>query len=360
MVSCLLRNNGLSCDLWVVVGERADRYEIMTTTPRDGATTLVMAAVTEASVSPQDIVAAVETVMSQQCEKFSCEMWASAPAPLPLRPADGYSAIELKEDGEEGSCWENRATAAMREWGISLQKQVVDDEKVRDFRVIVDEAIAEAEEKLALHRPDIDVGKDEILFKEIASRNHERFDLRLTSSTARSFIEEVVLGNSLVQGFLRNNLGEMEEIDFDLSVVYSRPGANAQGWHADGAHQRNANDAGWADDGWKTRLADAYAICLFVPLIDLNDDVGFTQFWPGSHRSRDLIGFARVAEVTQATFDAKCCAGDGVWYDYRLWHQGMPNRSNVLRPVVQIIFKKKWYVERANYGTESIAQDTNS
>ena len=27
-------------------------------------------------------------------EEHTCEMWASAPAPLPLRPSNGYSSIE--------------------------------------------------------------------------------------------------------------------------------------------------------------------------------------------------------------------------------------------------------------------------
>ena len=122
-------------------------------------------------------------------------------------------------------------------------------------------------------------------------------------------------------------------------------------------HQKGANDAGWDDDGWKMRLSHSYAFCLFIPLIDLDDETGFTQFWPGSHRSRNLVGFGKVAEVTRATLDGKGPAGCGIWYDYRLLHRGMPNESNVLRPVLQVIFKKKWYVERSNYGSEPIAID---
>ena len=64
-----------------------------------------------------------------------------------------------------------------------------------------------------------------------------------------------------------------------------------------------------------------------------------------------------MSEATLSTFDAKGAAGDGVWYDYRTMHRGMPNKSQVVRPVVQIIFKKKWYVERANYGDETIAKE---
>ena len=148
-----------------------------------------------------------------------------------------------------------------------------------------------------------------------------------------------------------------QEMDFDVSVVYSKPGACTQNWHADGAHQKGALDAGWTRLGYQTQLAAPYAICLFVPLIDLNATVGYTQFWPGSHRYRDLVGFGPVAALAGATLDdgQSCRAGDGIWYDYRLLHRGMPNTSlDTVRPILQVVFKKKWYVEQANYGVTSM------
>jgi hypothetical protein len=52
-------------------------------------------------------------------------------------------------------------------------------------------------------------------------------------------------------------------IDFDVSVVYSRPGATTQGWHADGDHK--GSDAGW-NNKWTTI---GITICgLFVSSID--------------------------------------------------------------------------------------------
>ena len=65
-----------------------------------------------------------------------------------------------------------------------------------------------------------------------------------------------------------------------------------------------------------------------------------------------------MAELIETTFDGKCNAGDAVFYDYRLFHRGMPNNSDIIRPVLQVIFKKKWYVEKANYGEETIAQSS--
>ena len=314
--------------------------------------TLLVSAISEAQ--PEDVVAAVDAGLKQYeaGEVTSCELWASAPCPLPLRPLCGYS---LRISDEEG--WRQNAANIMREWGICTQSSLLNTSQVAELRSLVDNAMSEAESSLARHRPEIEVGKDAFCFKEIASRSTERFDLRLQNSAACEFVEKHVMGHPKVEGLLQQVLGSMCELDFDVSVVYSRPGANHQGWHADGNHQKGAKDAEWDIDGWKNDLADAYAICLFIPLIDLNDEVGYTQFWPGSHRNRDVFGFGKVAEITRATFDGKCLAGDALWYDYRLLHRGMPNTSSgAIRPVVQVIFKRKWYVERQNYGTESIAE----
>ena len=263
----------------------------------------------------------------------------------------------------------------MRRYGIVVRPNVLDQVQVSELRGIVDRAIDETETALREHRPDIHIGQDCFSFREMCSRNQQRFDLRLDVSVndnneedptempvAVKFVHSHILSNPQVRSFLTevlvhqhtSNDEDCEErdleqvIDFDVGVVYSRPGATTQGWHADGRHIVQASNEN----------ADAnkpYAVCLFVPLIDLDETVGYTQFWPGSHRSKELVGFGKIAELTRATYNAIGKAGSGIWYDYRLLHQGMPNKSNsVLRPVVQVIFKHKWYVERANYGKDSV------
>ena len=313
--------------------------------------TLLISAICEAQ--PDDVVASIDAELRNfSSSPIKCELWASAPCPLPLRPSGGYP-VEIS-NGED---WLHRSTITMRQWGLLAQDSVLDTVQIAELRSLVDDAIAEAEAAFAQHRPEIHVGKDVFCFQEIASRSSERFDLRLQKSAAGQFVEKHVLSHPEVSALLQQMLGSLGELDFDISVVYSRPGAVHQGWHSDGNHQKGARDAGWDRDGWKMELADAYAICLFIPLIDLNDEVGYTQFWPGTHKHRDLIGFGKVSEIAEATFDGKCDAGDAIWYDYRLLHRGMPNVSpNVVRPVVQIIFKKKWYIERQNYGAESIVK----
>lgn len=276
-------------------------------------------------------------------------IWASIPAPVYLKPTGGYQLTFHTETDRH-----------LLEWGIMVQEGLLDSKRIIDLRKLVDDAINQVEDSLAIHRPNINIGQDNFIFREIASRNLERFDLRVNDQETCAFVTEFIMNHPEVKKILYNNLGSESEIDFDISVVYSKPGACTQGWHADGDHQKGGSDAGWSTDGWK-KQSQAYAFCLFIPLINLNDEVGFTQFWPKSHYSRQLAGFGPVAQLCHSTFDGKCSAGDAIWYDYRLMHRGMPNCSvNTIRPVLQIVFKKKWYIEKSNFSEEPIAPSENT
>lgn len=293
----------------------------------------------------------VELVDKTLGDQFSCELWASAPAILPLQPSGGYDKVIRYDPNSEVSI-EEWAPEVLREWGMFVQKGLIKAEEIQQIRAYVDEEIEKTENAIREHHPEVNIGKDTFLFKEIASRGNERFDLLLQSASSREFIEEKV--KSQVSTILEKVLGSNSELNFDVSVIYSKPGSPNQGWHCDGDHQKGSPDCGWDPDGWKTTLAETYALCLFIPLVDLNDETGFTQYWPGSHRNKNLVGFGPVAEIAQATWNAKCSAGDAIWYDYRLFHRGMSNSSSILRPIVQVLFKKRWYAEKANYGGESV------
>lgn len=317
-----------------------------------GVLTLLMTVNTEAP--PETVVSSVQEAINRGGEtNYTCELWASAPAPLPIKNGR-QKMLEITDALEAADIYQG-----MRKWGVLVQRNVVscsdDDssEADNDFQYLkhqVTLAIATIDEQLRIHRPNIKVGEDNFLFREIASRSPHRFDLRLDSNEwITEWIQTRLLSQKMVSIVLNQCLGD--DIDFDVSVVYSCPGAPHQGWHADGKHQRGAQDAGWENSS----LADAYALCLFIPLMNLDETVGYTQFWPGSHRYRDLLGFGKVAEITKTCWNGFGRAGDGIWYDYRLFHRGMPNTSNnITRPVLQVIFKKKWYVEKDNYGEESV------
>ena len=370
--------------------------------------------------TPEEFASFVQNELNQQVDndndndnEYTCEVWASAPAPLPLitfGDDGGSSETETKTPHDSADIQTNiselqRLQSDFRQKGLCLLPNILSASSNQDdlfwtkIRSMVDEAIHEAETSIATNHPSIQVGEDAFLFREIASRSKQRFDLLISKETQlyQLVLEHIVLESShttniprlLQKLFLGKENNDDDyvvadvEWEMDLSVVYSKPGSNHQGWHADGGHTEGASDAGWNNGGNNNNnnnnavLAAPYAICLFVPLIDLDHTVGFTQFWPGSHNYKDLVGFGPFAEVAKATWDGIVSAGEVIVYDYRLLHRGMPNHSglndndndnkndndNIIfhpyRAVLQLLFRRTWYKENNNYGTESIYQVTS-
>ena len=137
-----------------------------------------------------------------------------------------------------------------------------------------------------------------------------------------------------------------------VSIVYSRPGAGLQEWHTDGDHLGRTTTG---FESISTSAPSPYAVCVFLALIDLNRSVGFTQFWPGSHRRSGLVGFGGSAPLIGSAVDGLLPAGGCAIYDYRLMHRGMANRSeSTLRPLVQFLYSVPSYRETKNYGSECL------
>ena len=363
-MQCILIGVSPPCpEAWKIVNEHLVEYDDYvinwisnSKATYEGQSVDLLCAVTEAPLV-DDIVSATAHVISDNTSTCHiCELWASSPAILTLRPIEGYDKYITVAEKQSNENVERTVMMTMKEWGIYHQTALLDTREVNELKHYINDEISCIEELISLHRPDITIGKDILAFQEISSRGNERFDLLLSSPICkvRDFVNCTLLKriSPLIERILNGQLGH--NIDFDISVVFSKPGAPNQGWHADGEHQSGATDAGWDAKGWLTQLAEPYAICFFIPLIDLDDKTGYTQFWPASHRNRGLPGFGPVAKITQSTWDGKCRAGDMVVYDYRLMHRGMANTSNVVRPILQILFKKTWYKERRNYGIESL------
>ena len=188
---------------------------------------------------------------------YQCEVWASAPAPLPLvrlgsqindRNNDAADPIEVA-----------RLYAEFRSKGLCLLPGILNcpsNDGSVDFlesiRVMVDDAIRNAETAIATNHPNIVIGEDAFLFREIASRSKQRFDLLIDKDTElynllydaviydtcckleseistllkNLFAENINMATIDVQGM--SDLTEKPDWEVDLSVVYSKPGANHQ------------------------------------------------------------------------------------------------------------------------------------
>lgn len=112
-----------------------------------------------------------------------------------------------------------------------------------------------------------------------------------------------------------------------------------------------------------------FAIVINIPVVDMDANNGSTEIWPGTHLDTSkLIGedikvpedqLQRRAEVVPP-FQPSVRAGSVVIRDMRLWHRGMPNHTQIPRPMIALIHWAKWWTNSAPLqfpkGTEAYFQ----
>ena len=147
--------------------------------------------------------------------------------------------------------------------------------------------------------------------------------------------------NTWLYSFVRHVLGP----DFTLptfAVAVSEPGASAQYIH---------RDQPWLfDDPAIERQLPASSITVSVPLVDLDQQIGSTEFQPGSHHPRNAADMAARRPVSGIDFTPVLAQrGDCILWDSRLIHRGMPNRSLRTRPIVLMYYQKPWFFNHVNF-----------
>lgn len=200
------------------------------------------------------------------------------------------------------------------------------------------------------NHPHIKLVESAFGFQEYTHRGPGRFEVLFepTSTVYKMLRDELEAG--WIQSVCQYLQSDRSRLRLNISCVYSRPGATDQDWHTDGDHYSHSTSVG------DHREHLPYAVCIFVPLIPLTPETGFTRFWPKSHLYPNLLGLARAADALQATIDGvHLQPGDFVMYDYTTWHKGVGNTTNdTERPIVQFLYSCDWYKEKKNYGTQSV------
>jgi ectoine hydroxylase-related dioxygenase (phytanoyl-CoA dioxygenase family) len=270
----------------------------------------------------------------------------TAPGYVPLGSIDAVTK-ETLDWGRKDRTDEERV-AAFADAGVATCLKAVDEETTREIREATERFVERVERRFEESFGDIVYGRDRFAFREIGSRGGERFDalvdLELEEwATLRALARDDAPWRALVDALMPNGW------NVHVSVVYSRPGAKNQEWHADGRHLDVECDV-------RTGCGHAppYGVCVFMPLIDLSRETGFTQFFMRSHKTSKLIGFGDASSILRLSFDGILDAGQSVAYDYRLLHRGMANDSLANRPVLQFLYTAPAYRETKNYGTRSL------
>ncbi len=85
-------------------------------------------------------------------------------------------------------------------------------------------------------------------------------------------------------------------------------------------------------------------LILHIPLVDCTEENGSTELWPGTHLIPDPDPEATTpdrlaARATQMpSVRANMSAGSIVVRDMRMWHRGMPNRTQTNRTMLSIVY----------------------
>jgi ectoine hydroxylase-related dioxygenase (phytanoyl-CoA dioxygenase family) len=121
------------------------------------------------------------------------------------------------------------------------------------------------------------------------------------------------------------------------------PGEHRQPVHADSGQL-------WPD---QVVAHPPYAIVVNLPLVDMSAENGSTEMWPGTHLDTSVIMQDGDIKVGAEALEARRAveppvqptvkAGSIVIRDIRMWHAGMPNRTQTPRPMLAMIHFVSWW-----------------
>jgi ectoine hydroxylase-related dioxygenase (phytanoyl-CoA dioxygenase family) len=137
-----------------------------------------------------------------------------------------------------------------------------------------------------------------------------------------------VFANSVLLDLLERVMGE-KPVLHAFGAVVTHEGARMQHIHREHPLLFNT-DPGNAN-------VPCYATTILVPLIDLDEEAGGTQFWEGTHtggKDDEWEGDPHIAYTR---------AGSALVLDYRTYHGGMPCRASHKRPLLYFTYSMPWF-----------------
>ena len=190
--------------------------------------------------------------------------------------------------------------------------------------------------------PTTGVGKD-AGSSQIVQRSKGRFDVKARFLETDLFQEPSGIEDQPWHPVLKKLLGD------DLKpilqgMVVALPEAQEQSWHIDGDHL------------FPTSIPHLPPHCInvFIPLVDVTEANGPTEFCPGSHPLTN--GIPKIyspdpEHLSRTGYSGKpikgtAPKGSAILFDYRVLHRGLPNLSAEPRPLMYISFAKHWFRDR--------------
>ncbi|MGB1311638.1 MAG: phytanoyl-CoA dioxygenase family protein [Leucothrix sp.] len=123
-----------------------------------------------------------------------------------------------------------------------------------------------------------------------------------------------------------------------MVVVTSLPGAKNQSRHRDHHALFPENNVS----------PPPFAVSVMIPLIDMNEEVGATRIYKGTH-----LQPTDIANKMPHQDPPSVPVGSCFLMDYRIQHKGMANQSkDKIRPVMTLIFQRPWFRDYVNYNNQ--------
>lgn len=128
-----------------------------------------------------------------------------------------------------------------------------------------------------------------------------------------------LLQNPALLALLDNALGNNWVYE-SFGVISSFPGSTMQKLHSDSPHL--------FEDQAIAAMLPPFALTISIPLVDVDEVNGSTEFLPGTHR------FLQSPETAKGSVWNSVLRGNCMIWDYRVRHRGQPNNSAEPRPML--------------------------
>ena len=233
---------------------------------------------------------------------------------------------EERASGQLSADHLSAATKALREDGIVVLEDVVDPKHLDALR----ERMADDLKKI-LARPD-------------APYQFGKSNVQQDPPPFPPYLFRDVVANDLVIQVTKSILGAgLKNVFYSGNTAL--PSELRQPVHADTGQL-------WPDLPVAT---PAYQLVVNVPLVDMDERNGSTEIWPGTHLDTTVAIQDGDIKVPEEKISARRAAappvqpavrkGSVVIRDIRLWHAGMPNRTQEARPMLAMIHSVSWWPE---------------
>jgi hypothetical protein len=258
------------------------------------------------------------------------------------------------------------ASEVVRKEGVAIVEGCIDAEFVSQLLpasvTIEEEVAAELTRRGIPYRhalPGVDTGvvcstddssSSQFSFLEASSRTLGRLDVKHNCSlppfAALSDSNAPPALTSIVQSLL----GKDAELAH-AGLIFSYPGTRDQPFHQDGHTLFPDLDPSSVEH------IPCYALNVFIPLHEITDGHGPTQFFPSSHKTTSSHLIQRdpaTASRKLPTIAPLLKVSDALIYDYRTVHRGQANVGNDVRYMLYLMYCRPWFKDHINFGEEKL------